>query len=165
MNARVKLVTLAIVAVFSGFAIAGCGVSEPKEESSATAVDTPTPEYLSPEDIAEAPNDSPEKTLLEFWSAIQNQQMPNAFDKLAPEYKDKAKNVDNFAKFIMADYAHWLINPEIISSNVSGNDATVGITRETSDDLSERSSVVLRRINGDWRIAYNFYLSNRLAGN
>ncbi len=120
--------------------------------------------FLTQQAVAAARDGSPGKTVLVFWQAVQVRDMRRAFDLLTPAYRaGAAENLPHFAEFLAAELAHWLVRPRIVSTTRDGDTAHVVVDYATPSG-PVRESFTLRRLDGRWLIAYNFYLSTRLQG-
>jgi hypothetical protein len=104
--------------------------------------------------------------VLDFWWDIQYQDLFRAYGALTPTFQQQyGKTVQHFANLVMADYGHWLgPEPQVIQDNIQGNSATV-VMRYTPPGLPLMTPFTfsLVRQSGQWKIAYNFYLANRLS--
>jgi hypothetical protein len=154
---------------------AGCSAGAPKAPpgtattaAQAAAAKAPTPHYITDKELASYKSTSPEHAILEFWQAVQNKNLLLAYDGLAKDFKKEfAGTLPRFSRFVSADFPHWLTPPKFLFTQIHGSTAEVAISYlpqgfAVSD--TDRSTVTLVREGGKWKIAYLFYLANRLRG-
>jgi hypothetical protein len=171
--------TLAAALAVMALVGAGCSVGKPEPPKNAATTGTSTgtttvagsdedapPRYISEKEIDELPEDSPARSILMFWQAAQYKNMLVAYDLLSRDFQDQfAGTLPRFSKFIAADIRHFLVaQPKIVSEQEDGSNATVIISYRAPGGIEDRSAVSLVRERGEWRIAFLFYLANRLRG-
>ncbi len=166
-----------VVAALAAIALgaAGCSVDPPKAPPrSATAAaaaaggKAPAAHYITSQELAKLPADSPEHAILAFWQAVQYKNLLLAYDGLAANFKNQfAGSLPHFSKFVSADFPHWLTPPKFLFTQTHGSTAEVAISylpQGFAVTDTDRSTVTLVREGGKWKIAYLFYLANRLRG-
>jgi hypothetical protein len=155
----------------------GCGLSKPKPPTShSTAHETvstttnsgPHYHYLTQAELAKHTATSPGRAVLNFWWYIQNQDFYRAHQALTREFQQQPKrDVQQFGTLVMDEYTHWLGNgPRVILEDISGSSATV-VMRYAPPGFGAPPptpvSFSMVREEGQWKIAYNFYLATRLS--
>jgi hypothetical protein len=164
-------------AVLLATSMCGCGLSKPKPPTSrSTAQETlstttnsgPHYHYLTQAELAKHAATSPGRAVLNFWWYVQNQDFYRAHAALTREFQQQPKrDVQQFGSLVMDEYAHWLGNgPRVILEDISGSSATVVMRYAPPGFGSPPSTPVsfsLVREEGQWKIAYNFYLATRLS--
>jgi hypothetical protein len=152
---------------------AGCSVNAPKappdsstEAQLAQGAQPPPAQYISDEELAKLKADTPEHAVLAFWQAVQYKNLLLAYDGLASGFKREfAGSQPRFSKSVSADFQHWLTPPKFLFTRRNGSTAVVAFSyRPQGLPDADRSTVTLVRERGQWRIAYLFYLANRLRG-
>lgn len=154
----------------------GCGLEKPEpppereeaQASPAVEADTPTayePEFLTLDDVRRYERGDPRRAVLDFWFAIQYRDLLSAYESLTAEFqREFSPSLRRFGTYVMADHARWLTKPSMLFVQENGGRAIVAIKYALNGGGSERSSLALEREDGRWKIAYDFYLSNRLLG-
>lgn len=139
--------------------------SKASTTANGAAAEQPPADYISDRRLEKLPSDSPERAILTFWQAVQYKNLLVAYDGLAKDFQTEfAGTLPRFSKYISADFQHWLTQPRFISTKTTGSTALVVISYRPPGGVEDRSTVTLVRESGKWRIAYNFYLANRLRG-
>lgn len=157
------ILTLGLLAVSS----LACGADDPSGNDGGGQVDGEET-IIDEGDLDEFPAGSPQRALLEFWREIQYKNYPSAYERLTKEFQeDYAKDIANFEKYVSADYLHWLATPDLSEEGEkSGDDKeqTMFFEYKAPDRPVERDSVTMEQEDGEWKLAYYFYLINRLRG-
>jgi hypothetical protein len=168
--------SLAAALAATALAVTGCSVGAPKRPqtnttgtgtaTAASSADAPPPRYITDAQLRKLHSDSPEHTFMEFWQAAQFKNLLIAYDLLGKDFRSQfAGSLPRFSQFVSADFQHWLVaQPKILSVNTSGSSATAVISYRPPGGLEDRSMAAFVRERGKWRIAFYFYLANRLRG-
>jgi hypothetical protein len=155
--------------------LCGCGLNTPKRPASARTVPSassttkqsaPHYDYLTQAEVGKRAATSPGRAVLDFWWDVQNEDFYRAYALLAKSFQHRSgRGVQEFGVLLMDDYTHWLgKGPRLILENISGSSATV-VTEYAPPGLPSLTPVSfsLVREAGQWKIAYNFYLTVRLS--
>ena len=161
--------------VTASLSVAGCSADAPKPPQGATTTTSssapakdqaPSSRYITDEELAKVDKNSPDHTILAFWQDAQYKNMLDAYNLLGKDFRDQfAGSLPRFSKFIAADFNYWLAaKPKIVSVDQHGNTANVIVSYRPPGGVEDRSTATLVREGGEWRIAFLFYLANRLRG-
>lgn len=193
---RGGLLASAAVLMVSATIVAGCGV-EGQDLPSTVATDSTTPAAativpgVSTEDIDATPPDSPERTVLEWWRALQSRDAAGVEDSYTEKVR---KDLPDGFKFSVVSYLAPLANTTTIeidsvdqkgggskSSDKSGDDKQGGSSEKKSgSEESDKATIYatldsdaprmagslalpMERDNGEWKIADSTFLVG-LAG-
>jgi hypothetical protein len=151
--------------------IAGCSASAPKAPkptptpSTAAPAGQAQPRYLQQDDLDRFSRDTPERALMELWFAVQYRDMLGAYALVTGEIKREAPTLRRFSTFVMADYPRWLNAPKILFSRRHGAFRVLTVEYQTpGNPQPQRFAMTFVREAGTWKLAYDFYLANRLQG-
>lgn len=161
--------------------IVGCGLEKPtppdeRDEASNPAVTrpqqphpegaaTPEPEYLTGKDLRRYEPSDPRRIVLRFWFAVQYRDLLSAYESLTAEFRREfSPSLRRFGTYVMADHGRWLTTPSMLFVEENGGRASVAVSYPLRGGGTERSAFSLERERGRWKIAYDFYLTNRLLG-
>lgn len=162
--ARKILAGMAVAAALIG---AGCGEGgdpPPPGEPSAA-------EYLiTPADLRRQPDDSPQAALMEWWRSIQYNDFEGYVGALVAPVRAQRQASERAPRDLTLASGELIRSqPEIASVEENGNEATVytrietrqpiGATRFTTSSSPQAFTLV--REGGEWRIADDFYVTNR----
>ena len=166
--------------ILASCVLTGCGLEAPKapkptpaagataaaqSEARKNAAEAPAPEFLTDTDLRPYSSRSPERAALELWRSIQNRDILSAYESLTPNFrKEYGKSLTHFGTFVMADYQRWLTKPRIVSSSTQPGRASIFMNYPVKGGVDQRFTFAMRREKGRWRLAYDFYLANRLNG-
>ena len=168
---------LACALAVAALALAGCSVGAPEEPAAeraqgtpspagAAAEPTPQPDLLRPSDVERRPEGSSERALFELWYAIQYRDMLAAYDLLTEDFKREfSPSLKRFGTYVMADHPRWLARPDVLfKRRERGREiVTIRYRRPEPGRPEERFSMTFAREDGLWKLAYDFYLANRLT--
>ncbi|MDP9309081.1 MAG: hypothetical protein M3P15_12360 [Actinomycetota bacterium] len=102
--------------------------------------------------------------MLTFWYAVQQRNLPLAYSFLSPGFISQyARTFGHFNDYILADYARWLVKPHVVSVTTSGKRASVVVRYATPGDPKARTTYILNKRPGGWKISYEYYLIGRLT--
>ena len=166
--------------LLTALALSGCSVGAPEEPTTpqqATDSDTrtkaasprqdaPEPVFLEQDDLSAHEANTPERAVLDLWFAIQYRDMLTAYDLMAKEFREEfAQSLPHFSEFVMADYPRWRATPRILFSRATSDGRRmVAVAYRRPDTKSrERFAMTFVREGGAWKLAYDFYLAQRLA--
>jgi hypothetical protein len=160
---------LAGVAVAAILAMAGCGGgANPPPPGTASAA-----EYLvTPAQLQRLPADSPQAALMRWWRSIQYNDFGGYADALsAPLRRQREQGDSGRSNLALASGELIRSQPKVTGSQESGGKATVytriesrqpvGASRFTTSSTPQAFTLV--REGGEWKIADDFFVTNRAA--
>jgi hypothetical protein len=158
---------LAGVAVAMVLVVAGCGDGgDPPPPGTPSAA-----EYLlTPADLRNLPEDSPQAALMEWWRSVQYNDFEGYADALVAPLRAQRLASDSARRDLtLASGELVRAQPELADVQEEGNQVTiytrietrqpVGATRFTTSSSPQAFTLV--REGGEWKIADDFYVTNR----
>jgi len=169
------------LAVLTAAVFAGCSVGAPEEpakppqasdkEAAAQrasakpdATPTPAPRYIEQEDVTATPDGSAREAFYKLWFAVQYRDMLTAYDLMSADFRrDFARSLPRFSEYVMADYRRWLSKPKVLFTTKTNNGESLAVSYRPPGGSEERFATTFTRESGRWKVAYDFYLAQRLS--
>lgn len=150
-----------LIGLCATLVVSGCGDLGPDDpEPTRQPSDT-----LTQKDIERLDSDSPARTVLSWWRALQFGNPGGAAELYAPTTGITAERLNNQLRYA-PKYFNFLARPAVQGIKYRGPVATVSLLlRSTTEAANGREDVIERplavrlvRVNGRWRLTDNLYL-------